>query len=170
MNKINDPEIRSLNVGCGGDIRALAINTDIAPGPGVDSVFDLNAVTGWPFEANRFEEIIAIDVLEHLDNPIHFMEEAFRVLKHGYEMTVRVPHYTSRNYNIDLTHKHGYDERSFDYFDPTTELGFKYGAFYRRGCPWRIIRVVRDYMEGNVTVVMRPIKVNEVAPEWQTST
>lgn len=168
--KLNNPNIRILNLGCGHDVREDAVNVDCAEGPGVDVVWDLDHnLKAWPFEESRFDQVLAIDILEHLSRPLLFLQNCWHALGHGYEMTIRVPHYTSLNFAVDPTHARSYDVRSFDYFDPSTELGMKYGHFYRNNCPWRLIKVEHDYLSGNITAVMRPIKETEVAGEWQNA-
>lgn len=145
-----------LNLGCGGDIREGWCNVDISQHEGVDMCVDLNEHP-WPWESNSVDEIRAIDVLEHLDDFLEFFNDAHDILRDGCEITVQVPHSSSRNYWIDPTHRRAYDERSFDYLDDSTELGQKYGQYYtdRR---WSIVRVERTYLDGNVTAVLRAVK------------
>jgi SAM-dependent methyltransferase len=64
------------------------IGIDIRPGKGVDqiaSVYDL------PFEADSFENILCISVLEHLEDPIRAIKEMRRVLKQDGRILVSVP-------------------------------------------------------------------------------
>lgn len=145
-----------LNLGCGNDIREGYCNVDIDMHEGVDVAHDLNK-RPWPWSVNSVDEIVAVDVLEHLDDYLSFFNEAYQVLRDGCEITVQVPHYTSRNYWIDPTHRRAYDERSFDYLDTTTELGQKYGQYYTK-YRWRVVKVTRDYESGNITAVLRTAK------------
>jgi len=145
-----------LNLGCGSDIRPGYCNVDVSAHAGVDVVHDLN-VYPWPWSVNSVDEILAIDVAEHLTDFIGFCNEAHNVLRDGCDMTLQVPHSSSRNYWIDITHKRAFDERSFDYFDDRTELGRLYGRHYTSK-RWRLISVTRSYESGNLIVLMRAEK------------
>ena len=56
-----------LNLGAGNDILDGFENHDITKLPGIDVVFDLNQYP-WPWNDDAFEEVVANDLLEHLDN------------------------------------------------------------------------------------------------------
>lgn len=111
-----------LNVGCGHDIREGWVNLDVAALPGVDVVHDLSSLP-WPFPAGHFAEIIMINVLEHLEDTIGVMQELHRISAPGARVTIRVPYWNSPDANSDPTHKAIFNERTFDFFDPTTRHG-----------------------------------------------
>lgn len=48
-----------------------------------------------PYEKNNFDYLVAIEVLEHLENPHHFIREARRVLKRGGELILTTPNVTN---------------------------------------------------------------------------
>jgi len=56
-----------INLGAGGDIRQGFVNHDIAQLPGIDVVHDLD-VYPWPWEDASADEIVAKDLLEHLED------------------------------------------------------------------------------------------------------
>lgn len=62
---------------------------DILPVAGIDVVTDLN--NEWPFKDNTYESIIAIHLIEHLNDLLHFMSEAHRVLKPGGTLYIETP-------------------------------------------------------------------------------
>jgi SAM-dependent methyltransferase len=115
-------EMRRLNVGCGRDVRSGWLNLDVARLPGVDVVHDLDRFP-WPFEDNSFDEIVLINVLEHLSDTIKAMNELYRISAPGAKVTVRVPYWNSPDAISDPTHKASFNERTFDFFDPTTANG-----------------------------------------------
>jgi predicted SAM-dependent methyltransferase len=62
---------------------------DILPVEGIDLVTDLNEP--WPIPSNSYESIIAIHLIEHLKDLLHFMSEAHRVLKPGGTLYIETP-------------------------------------------------------------------------------
>lgn len=84
--------LKSLNVGCGTTpfVSEQWINTDITPAPHVNMVFDCGSK--WPIETASIGNIYASHVVEHLDNPIVFFNEALRCMVEDGSLLVRVPH------------------------------------------------------------------------------
>src|SRR6185436_8393114 len=74
----------SLEIGGGtGNLKAFAnlvISTDIIPMPWLDAVADAQAL---PFQTSSFANLVAVDVLHHIERPKQFLIEARRVLKPG---------------------------------------------------------------------------------------
>jgi SAM-dependent methyltransferase len=110
-----------LNLGAGTDIRDGYINHDIVQLDGIDVVHNLNKYP-WPWEDNSIDEIIAIDLVEHLDEFLPAMEELHRVLKHSGRLNLKVPYWNSVFRHIDPTHKRGFHEVTFHFFDPSKEI------------------------------------------------
>jgi len=109
-----------LNVGCGTDIRKGWINMDLASLEGVDVVHDINNLP-LPFDFCMFDEIVCQDILEHIEY-IPVLKELHRILKVGGVLSIRVPHFSSRNNYIDPTHKKMFSIRTFDFFAETSFL------------------------------------------------
>jgi SAM-dependent methyltransferase len=107
-----------LNLGCGDLPRDGFWNVDIAERPGVDHAFDLTRFP-WPLPDNHFEEVQAIDVLEHLPDTIRTVEEIWRVCRDGAEVHIRVPYWNSRWAWMDPQHVRTFHECTFDFFDPS---------------------------------------------------
>mgnify|MGYP003423107988 CR=1 FL=1 len=110
--------MKRLNFGCGNDIRYGYINLDNFNGPGVDVIHDVENFP-YPFKDDDFDEIILINVLEHLSNPVKVLEELHRIVKPGGQVVIRVPYYNARDMYTDPTHKSFFSQYSFDYFDPS---------------------------------------------------
>lgn len=70
----------------------------------------------WPFEDSSVGVIRAMDVLEHLKDPIHAMKEAARVLAPGGWFIIQVPSTDGRGAFQDPTHKSFWNENSFWYY------------------------------------------------------
>jgi hypothetical protein len=104
-----------LNLGCGRKKLPHAVNLDVTPDTDPDVVHDLN-VRPWPFPDDRFTEVHAHDVIEHLDDLLGVMAELHRVCRGGARVHVTVPHFSSPNAFTDPTHRHYFGWFSFDYF------------------------------------------------------
>ena len=95
--------IPCLNLGCGKQPIPNAINVDMYPAPGVDQVVDLNGP--WPWADGSVYHIFSSHVIEHVDDIIHFMREANRVLAVGGTMELRTPYGWDTAAMSDPTHK-----------------------------------------------------------------
>jgi predicted SAM-dependent methyltransferase len=129
-----------LNLGCGYTWLAGYINQDKRDLPGVNSVFDLDAHP-WPLPDEHFEEIMALDVFEHLADVVGAMDECYRILRARGILTVRGPLPDSPNLWVDVTHRRAFIEHSFDHFDWTTDYGRRY--HYGNGS-WHVLSERRE--------------------------
>lgn len=147
---------RTLVLGCGNKPYAGATNQDLTKhSPYVDKAYDLNG--DWPELAGSYDVIVAEDVLEHLDDFIHFFDEAWRVLADGGRIVVQVPRWDSENCWRDPTHKRGYHVDCFRYLDPDTLWGKKYGMYTVH--KWKVERLTDG---DNIVSVLRKRGKNEV--------
>lgn len=104
MNTISPSNlIRCLNLGAGGQPISNAINVDYYAAPGIDQVVDLNGP--WPWADHSVYHIFSSHVVEHLDDVVHFMREANRVLAVGGTMELRLPYGWDNAGMSDPTHK-----------------------------------------------------------------
>lgn len=94
-----------LDVGCGSAKTPGAVGLDISPDTQADIVHDLD-VFPYPIEDERFDEILAQDVIEHVRDPIRVFEEFHRVCKDGARVQLRTPHFSSVLAYGDPTHRH----------------------------------------------------------------
>ena len=107
-----------VNLGAGTDIRKGYVNHDIAALDGIDVVHDLNHFP-WPWPDGSVEEIIALDLLEHLDDLMASFEELHRILSPTGKAFIKVPYWNSSFFHMDPTHKRGFHEATFYFFDPS---------------------------------------------------
>jgi SAM-dependent methyltransferase len=121
--------IRKLHLGCGRDVRAGWINLDLEAGPGVDVVADLDqcAYRPLPFEDDRFDEVFASHLLEHLREPLAFMRELHRVCRAGAVAVFHTPHGASDDAFEDPTHFRQYFPDSFGFFSQPAYWRADYG-------------------------------------------
>jgi predicted SAM-dependent methyltransferase len=115
---------RVLNLGCGADYVAGAVNVDQFADK-VDLKHDLNSIP-FPFPDSEFDEIRCMNIIEHLDNVISTMQELHRIGRHGCKITIRVPHFRSACLYEDITHQHGFAWRSFDVLSMNGSIYGKY--------------------------------------------
>lgn len=106
--------MKKLNIGCGVDTKQGWINLDSIHIPGVDVVHDIEKLP-LPFGDSEFDEILAQDVLEHVDY-IPVLKDLHRILKKGGLLRVRTPHFTSKNNFIDPTHRRMFSVNTWDFF------------------------------------------------------
>lgn len=139
-------ERRILHLGAGQKYDPAAVNVDLVAATGPDVVHDLDQ-TPWPFPDDRFEEVRANDVLEHLDDLVSVMEEIHRVCRDGATVRVTVPHFSCANAFTDPTHRHYFGRFSFDYFTGENELGFYSSSRFK---------------SKKATIIFRPSLVNKV--------
>lgn len=121
--KSNTPLV--LDLGCGNKKREGTIGVDINARVDGDISHDLN-IFPYPFEPNSVDKIYIDNCMEHLDSPMHVMEELHRILKVGAELKVIVPYFRSPSAFHDPTHKTFYTTESFSYYDPDHPICIRY--------------------------------------------
>jgi len=150
-----------LDIGCGRNKHEGFIGVDKEPLPGVDVVHDLNELP-WPFPDNSVEEIIAFNVLEHLECPFRAVLEMIRISRPGAVWHIRFPYWEHENAWKDPDHKYAltpeFFKRFLDIEVVSAELHFPHVAprlnalalkcrfgFLRKYLPdeWRLKVVVR---------------------------
>jgi SAM-dependent methyltransferase len=120
-----------LNLGSGRQKMAGAVNLDVSDQVEADVVHDL-ARLPWPLPSDRFREVHAQDVIEHLRDTVRVMEEISRVCRNGAVVHITVPHFSSANAYTDPTHCQFFSYFSFDYFNADHALGFYSTARFKR--------------------------------------
>ncbi len=144
-----------INLGCGTRVLEGWTNVDLVPLPGVDVVHDLD-VFPWPFEDERATIVIAFDIFEHVDKPLEFMNECWRVLQAGGLLMIHTSHWQTENSYTDPTHKRFCTERTFDYWCIGNDYFDRYGPAYNRGCVFNKVEVRKDGQELAVQMVKLP--------------
>jgi SAM-dependent methyltransferase len=143
--------LRILNLGCGRKFREDAVNLDITTRTSPDLVHDLNQ-RPWPFADDRFDAVIAADVIEHLDDVAGTMSELYRVCAPGARLYINVPHFSSDGAYTDPTHRHYFGAFTFDYFTEGHPLDFYTAA---------------RFANRSTQIIFRPTLVNKVV--WRVA-
>ena len=120
-----------LNLGCGLKHLPNAVNLDITAETNPDLVHDLNSVP-WPLPDNHFREVLAYDVIEHLDDFIGVMEEIHRICQNKAIARITVPHFSGPEAYTDPTHRRYFGYLSFDYVTGEHEIEFYTRVRFRK--------------------------------------
>jgi len=84
--------------------------------PPADVITDLAQV--WPWPNSSVEEVLAFDIIEHIEDRIHFMNELYRVMRPGARVTIETPNAArGAGFFQDPTHKSPWCLNSFQYFE-----------------------------------------------------
>ena len=124
--------LKKMNLGCGRDIREGYLNVDIAGNVGAQKVMDLQ-VTPWPFQDDRFEDIIAHNVLTQIQDPKKFVEvmnELWRVTKNDGFIQIRVPNALHICAWQDPMDCRRFTDQSFTYMEHKHRRFEQYGRHY----------------------------------------
>lgn len=105
--------IVKLNLGCSNRVIPGYVGVDICPP--ADVIADLSK--RWPWPSSSVDEVVAYDVIEHIADRIHFMNELHRVMKPGATATIETPNASrGAGYFQDPTHCAPWCLNSFQYF------------------------------------------------------
>lgn len=132
-----------LNLGCGRDIREGWVNIDCSPAPGVDHVVDFDSKPVLPFDDDSVSYSEGSHVIEHLRDPLPFMEELWRVTEPGGRAVFRCPYGSTDDADEDPTHVRRMFHGSWGYFGQPHYWRADYGY---RG----------DWQPEEVTLVLFP--------------
>jgi len=157
-------EWRKINMGCGHQGLPGWVNVDIYPFKGVNLIADLN--NRWPWKDDSIHYIRAFDVVEHLRDPIHTMNEGWRVLKHGGIFEIWVPSTEGRGAFQDPTHVSYWNYNSFAYYSEAylanyyphlIQCNFELRVYDTNQKPdgviwtWALCRAIKDPSKGPAT-------------------
>jgi SAM-dependent methyltransferase len=140
-----------IDLGCGIWKPEGFIGVDISPSPNVDVVANLNR--RFPFSDNSAEIIRAHDVIEHLEDRIHTMNELWRVAKQDGLIDIRVPSTDGRGAFQDPTHISFWNINSFMYYCIEYPAYLKLNQIYGFKGAFRIESMEHERSEGDVVHV-----------------
>jgi SAM-dependent methyltransferase len=100
-----------LNLGCGDDIKKDCVNIDLY-NKKADMQINLDEIP-YPFKSNSVDGIIALNILEHLNNPYEILLEWHRICKKGSKIKIVTPHFASGNAWGDIQHKRPFSKTAF---------------------------------------------------------
>jgi O-antigen biosynthesis protein len=139
------------------------------PPPGFEG-FDLNwgpnhaDLDGpWPIEDDSVGVLRSQDAIEHLRDPIHTMNEAWRVLAHGGFFFIAVPSTRGEGAWCDPTHRSFWNKRSFDYYTSPKMRGFIEPMAH---CKFQAIKVVDGTQYGEPFVFAHLVAIKADSPRY----
>lgn len=95
-----------------------------------DASFNLDGT--WPWDSGTIDKILVTDLAETVADRVHFMREAWRVLRMGGEIDVTVlDAERSQGVDDDPRHRSRWTEKTWSYFTP--------GAMATKRCSFRIM-------------------------------
>ncbi len=118
-----------LNLGCGRLKRDDCCNVDVRSEVSPDVQWNLD-VYPYPLPRDHFEHVYATDVIEHLADVAHFMEEVHGLLSKDGILEITTPHFSCNNSFMDPTHKQHLGCFSFDFFTPQSDQDFSSSASF----------------------------------------
>ena len=132
-------ELPKVNICCGGDVRAGWVNVDRAGSTG-DGITVADLEFRWPWPDSSVGVIMANDALEHLRDPLHTMQEIYRVLVPGGWLLSATPSTDGRGAFQDPTHRSFWNENSFWYYTRADQ-----GAFIGTPVRFQAVRLWTGY-------------------------
>jgi predicted SAM-dependent methyltransferase len=133
----------------------------------VDVVWNLQDLP-WPWQDDTIDELIAIDVFEHLtlylldgeftyqaENWWWWLDEAHRIVKPGGQLTMRLPAWDNPLSYRDPTHQRVFHEETFGYWDPCTHVWQDFGRIYGLRPRWHNALVSRE--NGDFRYMLRKL-------------
>ncbi len=133
--------VPTLHLGSGLKPLAGATTVDLNACTNPSVVWDLNK-TPWPFPDTSFDQVVALSIIEHLDDFLDVMGEIHRICRPDAQVSILVPHFSSSAAYVDPTHKLRLSARSCDYFIAGTGIEKEY-EFY---VPYRF-KMERRFVE-----------------------
>ena len=127
-NNKNLNNLTKINLGSGKDYKIGFLNLDIKPNTNPDLILDLSKIINFPLvlnskyhgnvtlQENQFIEIIAIDVLEHVQNLELLMTNCLKLLRVGGKFIISVPYELSYGAWQDPTHVRAFNQNSWIYY------------------------------------------------------
>lgn len=126
------------------------LSVDIAPP--ADVVTDL--AKRWPWADSTVEFVKAFDIIEHIEDKIHFMNELHRVCRSGAVVEIEVPSAThGAGWAQDPTHKSYWTMNSFQYFQVGSNAFKRFAKSYGITARFKVVSLTeREYKDVKETV------------------
>ena len=140
-----------LNLGCSDDYREGYVNVDLPE-------YDLGDT--WVWDDDSVDYILARDIIEHLPDKIHTINEAWRVMKHGAVMTIEVPTTDGPGAFQDPTHVSYWNRNSFKYFEHGNIYRDRFAKDYGIVAAFKIRNDITEQSQDGprLTIILEAVK------------
>lgn len=131
--------------------------------PPADVITDLSEK--WPWADSTVEAVKAFDIIEHIEDKIHLMNEMHRVMKSGAKAEIEVPSAThGAGAFQDPTHKSYWTMNSFQYFQDGSNAHKRFARSYGITARFKVVSLAekecRDVREPvfKIVVILEAVK------------
>lgn len=107
--------MRKLDIGCGQAKEPGAIGLDINSATHADALADVSGAP-LPVRPGSFDQIFIRHIIEHVDDPLRFMEELHMAARDGGEIEGITPHFSNPCSFADPTHRHHFSILFLNFF------------------------------------------------------
>lgn len=146
-----------LNLGCCDACLSGFVNVDLVSGPGVDQAADLR--DAWPWDENSVEHVRAWDIIEHLPDKIHTMNEIYRVLSPGGSAEIVVPTTDGPGAFQDPTHVSFWNRRSFLYYEAGNPYRERFARSYGVRAKFKVASELTTQTQDGPKLTIRLVAV-----------
>ena len=148
-----------LDIGCGANKQKGFVGMDTRMVDGVDILHDLEKFP-YPLKAECCSTIMGSHIIEHIKPwfSIPLMNELWRIMKPGGQLMLSTPYPGSQGYWQDPTHCNGWNEATFQYFDPRFPL---YNIYKPK--PWKMENGFPCWQaNGNLEILLEKVIEGQV--------
>jgi len=133
---------------------------DIVPNPALKNLIVADLTKPWPFHDGGVDHFRAHDIIEHLADKIHTMNEAWRSLRHGGTIEIVVPTTEGSGAWQDPTHVSFWNRRSFLYFETGNPYRERFARHYGIKAKFQVLSDKTEHtMDGpKLTITLMAVK------------
>lgn len=148
-----------LDIGCGGNKQKGFIGMDKRKLDGVDIVQNLEKFPYKDIPDGSCSTILGSHIIEHIKPEFTnaLFDECWRMMKEGGQLVLSTPYAGSPGYWQDPTHCNGFNEATFQYYDPRFPLWNIY-----KPKPWHIESGFPCWqVNGNLEIMLEKITIEK---------